>query len=188
MTIRSAITRAAHAARRAITASHWERRSLHDFVMDPDHVERSESPEFRAAKERLRKDGHYRCWVSGDTENLQVHHLGCEWMFANVVDFAKLQRVLLVFDPYGYSAAMRDVPITSVDDVRNMLVLSQRYHTGVNHQDGGGGTGIHALTLSSWIIQACCMDGANPVPQKGETFAQCRARIEQHERPACPGS
>lgn len=181
MSIKHAIQRAAKAARRKLTPAHWERRTLHDFVLDPDHVARAESPAFRAAKERLHADGHYRCWVCGSSDSLQVHHLGCEWMFANVVDFAKLQRVLLAFDPYGYSAAMRDATITSVDDVRNMLVVCQSHHTGVNHQDGGGGTGIHALTFSSWVIQACAREDADPLPQKGETFVHAMRRVQAHE-------
>jgi len=89
---------------------------------------------------------------------------------------------LMAFDPYGYSKAMSDQPITSVDDVRNMLVLCQAHHTGVDHKDGGGGTGIHALTFSSWIAQAVCK--ISPVPRKGETFAQAKARVKAQEASA----
>lgn len=66
------------------------KRTLTEVVIDPSHVERTESAEFRHSKERLRADGHYCCWVCGVTENLQVHHMA-EWMFANIMDFAKLK-------------------------------------------------------------------------------------------------
>lgn len=180
MGIYSAVKRVAAKAK-ALVGLHVEKRTLHDYVIDPDHAERNESALFRQTKERLKKDGHYKCFVCGGTENLQVHHLACEWMFANVVNYAKLQNVLQAFDPYGYSTKITN-PITSVDDVRNMLVLCQPHHTGVDHKDGSGGTGIHALTMPSWIAQAVC--NTSPVPMKGETFAQAKARIKSYEREA----
>lgn len=167
-----------------MTAEHVEHRVLHDFAIDPDHVERSESAEFRSAKERLRQDGHYQCWVAScrSTEHLQVHHLGAEWMFANVVDFERLKAFLEAFDPYGYSKLLRNKPIESVDDIRNMLVLCQPHHTGVDHEDGNGGTGIHSVTFPTWASQCVTVDGGNPVPQQGETFSQAESRIKAHER------
>ncbi|AHX12928.1 hypothetical protein CH75_06450 [Dyella jiangningensis] len=166
------------------TAEHIEHRTIKDFAVDPDHVERAESAEFRAAKKRLREDGHYVCWVAScrSTDKLQVHHLGAEWMFENVVDFDRLKAFLLSFDPYGYSRLLQHQPITSVDDIRNMLVICQCHHTGVNHEDGSGGTGIHSCTFPTWAAQCVTVDGGNPIPQPGETFDQAMARIKKHER------
>lgn len=65
--------------------AHVIKRTLTEVVIDPSHVERIESSEFRHAKERLKADGHFKCWVCGATENLQVHHFGAEWraLFSN---------------------------------------------------------------------------------------------------------
>lgn len=166
------------------TAMHDEKRVLHDFAVDPDHTERSESPEFRATKKRLKEDGHYQCWQCGGTESLQVHHLFCEYMFQAVVDYDKLKAMCEEWDVYGYGKLLRAKPITSPDDIRNMMVLCQAHHTGVDHEDGGGATGIHCLPFPEWIIQKMALAGANPVPQQGETFAQAEARVRKHERPA----
>lgn len=165
-----------------ITAEHVEHRTLHDFSIDPDHDERTESAEFREAKQRLAQDGHMRCWVCGCTTGLQVHHRAGEYMFGNVIDLAKLKEFCEEWDLYGYGKLLRNQPILTVDDVRNQMVLCQPHHTGVNHADGGGGTGIHMVSFSTWIMQRLALEGANPVPQQGETFAQAEARIKAHER------
>jgi len=167
-----------------MTEEHVEHRLLHDFAIDPDHADRTESAEFRAAKARLKQDGHYRCYICGATENLQVHHRACEYMFAQVVDYNLLKEFCEEWDIYGYGRLLKAQPITSPDDVRNQMVLCQPHHTGVNHQDGGGGTGIHSCSFPTWIAQKVALSGANPVPQEGETFAQAEARIKAHERQA----
>jgi hypothetical protein len=165
-----------------MTAEHVEHRILHDFAIDPDHADRTESSEFRAAKARLKQDGHYKCYICGTTESLQVHHRACEYMFAQVVDYNLLKEFCEEWDIYGYGKLLKAQPITSPDDVRNQMVLCQSHHTGVNHVDGGGGTGIHSCSFPTWIAQKVALLGANPVPQQGETFAQAEARIKAHER------
>lgn len=165
-----------------ITAEHVEHRTLHDFAIDPDHAERTESPEFREAKRRLHEDGHMKCYICGGTEHLQVHHRACEYMFEAVVDFDLLKEFCEEWDIYGYGKLLKAKPISSPDDVRNQMVLCQAHHTGVDHEDGGGGTGIHAVTFPTWIIQKLALPGANPVPQQGETFAMTQARIKKRER------
>ena len=166
------------------TRLHEEHRTLKDFAVDPDHEQRTESAEFRAAKKRLHEDGHMRCYTCGSTENLQVHHRACEYMFAGVVDYDKLKAFCEEWDVYGYGRLLKARPITSPDDIRNQMVLCQAHHTGVDHEDGGGGTGIHSVTFPTWIIQKLALDGANPVPQQGETFAAAAARVAKHERAA----
>lgn len=164
------------------TPEHVEHRTIHDFAIDPDHAQRIESAEFREAKKRLHEDGHMRCYVCGVESNLQVHHRACEYMFAGVVDYAKLKEFVEEWDIYGYGKLLRHKPIASPDDVRNQMVLCQAHHTGVDHEDGGGGTGIHYLSFPSWIMQKLALPGASPVPTQGETFAQAIARIKRRER------
>lgn len=151
---------------------HEQKRTLTEIVITPEHTERTESAEFRHTKERLKTDGHFQCWVCGSTENLQVHHFGAEWSLEGVTDFAKLKEFCEEWDPYGYGRLLRNQPITSADDVRNMLVLCQSHHTGVDHADGNSGTGIHSLSFPVWVIQKLAKDGCDPVPQQGESAEQ----------------
>ncbi|WP_407308119.1 hypothetical protein [Desulfosporosinus sp. SB140] len=74
-----------------MTEAHETIRHLTEVVITPEHAERTESAEFRHAKERLKTDGHFKCWVCGAIENLQVHHFGAEWSLENITDFAKLK-------------------------------------------------------------------------------------------------
>jgi hypothetical protein len=162
--------------------AHVEKRIIHDYAIDPDHDDRNESPTFRDAKARLRHDGHYHCYVCGTDQNIQVHHRAGEYMFQNVVDYEKLKEFCEEWDVYGYGRLLKKQPITTVDDVRNQMCLCQAHHTGVDHEDDGGGTGIHSLSFSSWIMQKLALPGANPVPQKGETFAEAMERVKKFER------
>lgn len=165
-----------------IVAEHMESRTIRDFVVDPDHKQRKESPEFRTAKKRLKQDGHYKCYVCGSTKKIQIHHRAAEYMFRNIVDFNLLKEFCEEWDPFGYGKLLKNQPMISVDDVRNQLPLCEQHHVGIDHEDGGGGTGIHYLTFPSWIIQKIALPGANPIPQQGETFAQAMERIKQFER------
>lgn len=58
--------------------THVVKKTLTDLLVVPSHEERKESKEFRKTKARLRKDGHYYCWVCGSLEDLEVHHSGME--------------------------------------------------------------------------------------------------------------
>jgi hypothetical protein len=104
-----------------------------------------------------------QCWICGSKDDLQVHHFGCEWMFANICDFNKLKEILMTFDIYGYSKSMANTPITSVDDIRNMMVLCQEHHTG--GMTDGVANGIHQITFPAWIIQKTSKAGEDPVPE-----------------------
>lgn len=165
-----------------MTTEHMEERTLKDYAVDPDHANRKESPEFRRSKRRLKADGHFKCYICGTTNDIQIHHRAAEWMFENVVDLDKLKEFVEEWDLFGYGRLLKNKPITTVDDIRNQMPLCQAHHTGVDHEDGGGGTGAHSLTFSSWIMQKLALPGANPVPQKGETFAQAMERIKKFER------
>ena len=142
--------------------AHIMKRVLTEIVIVPGHEERKASREFLRSVARLKKDGHYKCWVDGSTEDLQVHHFGAEWCLADDVDFDKLKEFCEIFDPYGYGQLLKNTPITSVDDVRNCLVLSQKYHTG--GMTDGVANGIHNITFPAWISQKLSKVGESPIP------------------------
>lgn len=128
-------------------------RNFTEILEVPEHIERKgESKLFHANVKKLKEDGFYKCFISGTTEDLQVHHLICEWSLEGKVDFEKLKKICEMFDPYGYGVKMKDIPITSVDDIRNLLVLCRKYHE-------ESVTGIHNTTFSAWISQAIVKDG-----------------------------
>ena len=136
---------------------HKSVRHLTEIVIYPDHEKREETSEFRKSKERLKEDGHFTCWVCGAKEGLQVHHFGCEWSLENVCDFDKLKAFVEEWDPYGYGKTLKSKPITSSDDIRNMLVLCREHHIEVVN-------GIHQTTFPIWIIQRLAKKGEEPVP------------------------
>lgn len=165
------------------TKEHVEHLTLHVSIVDPDHGARNEAPQsaFEAAKRRLKDDGHFQCYVSGcQATNLQVHHFLCEWSEANDADMVKVKALSERFDPYGYGKLLAHRPIESPDDIRNMLVLCQSHHTGVNHATNTG-IGIHYQPAPAFFAQLVALDGANPVPQQGETEDQALKRVKSLE-------
>lgn len=146
--------------------AHQITRHLIETVNDPAHAERTESPEFRAAKGRLLQDGHHQCWICGTTQQIQIHHYGAEWMFAPVVDFAKLQAFLLEWDVYGYSRLLQHQPLTSVDDVRNCMALCREHH--LSGPADGAANGIHDISFPAWISQKWVRAGAETVPEEAD--------------------
>ena len=161
---------------------HIMQRTLREVVIVPDHAKRAESAEFRGTKERLKADGHYRCWVCGAVEDLQVHHFGIEWSLAHVADWDRVKAFVEEWDPYGYGRLLRNQSLTSADDVRNMLVLCRNHHTGVDRADGGGGTGIHEITFPVWLVQKLAKRGIDAVPQAGETAEQAEETLNPPQR------
>lgn len=156
---------------------HKQAKKLYEVIVIPGHVERKESKEFKKSKQRLKDDGHYECWICGSKEDLEVHHYAAAWSLSNVVDFEKLKKFCEEWDPYGYGKLLKNKPIETVDDVRNMLVLCQDHHTG-NSDIEKCGTGIHNITFPTWIIQKVAKDELNPVPQDGETADSVMAELE----------
>lgn len=161
-------------------AIHVMRRTITDVVIDPSHAQRAETPSFRKAKERLKADGHYACWICGATENLQVHHFLAEYMFKDVVDLAMMKEVAEALDPYGYGRLLRNVPITDPEDIRGFMVLCVAHHVGVDHADGNSGTGIHDTTFNTWLMQKLAKKGFEAVPEAGESGQQV---LQEDETP-----
>ena len=137
-------------------------RRLTEIVHTPEHVQRKESSMFRDSKKRLRQDGHYFCYVCKSEEDLQVHHYGGEWSLENVLDMNKLKEFLEEWDVYGYGKLLKNKPLTSVDDIRNMMVLCQEHHTGGTTD--GSANGIHNITFPAWVSQELVQDGKETVP------------------------
>lgn len=129
----------------------------HDEI--PGHIARgAETAEFERNKSQIERE-HPGCWfgIKGLCDlpivlPLEGHHWGCEDSLWNDCDPVKLKRVLEAFDPYGYSAAMKDIPITSVDDIRNLILLCIAHHRDV-------GIGVHHISMPPWIAQASAREG-----------------------------
>lgn len=138
------------------------KRTLEEMIVVPDHEKRRESAEFRKSKVRLKKDGHFSCYLCGCTEGLEVHHYGAEWSLAKTVDFDRLKAFCEEWDVYGYGKLLKNQPITSVDDIRNCMVLCRTHHTSAG--DDGVDNGIHFITFPVWISQGLARKGENPVP------------------------
>ena len=153
-----------------IVQQHKMVRHLTEVVITPDHVKRKESQMFRHSKKRLREDGHYHCYVCNGTEDLQVHHYGGEWSLENVTDMVKLKTFLEEWDVYGYGKLLKNKPITSVDDIRNMMVLCQEHHTGGTAD--GSANGIHNITFPAWISQKLVQNGKETVPLEDITLVK----------------
>jgi hypothetical protein len=153
-----------------IVESHKIVRNLTEVVITPEHEEREESSVFRKSKERLREDGHYECYVCGSKNNLQVHHYGGEWSLSNALDYKKLKSFLEEWDVYGYGKLLKNVPLTSIDDIRNCMVLCQEHHTG--GKKDGSANGIHNITFPAWISQKLVKHGEVTVPLEDEELDQ----------------
>ena len=151
-----------------ITKEHIQSKTIHEIWVTPEHPQRNTTA-FRKSVNQLKADGHFKC-LCGATENLEVHHIS-EFCFEEDTDFVMLEKILMHFDPYGYSKAMIGQPITSVDDIRNLIVLCKPHHT-------GKGTGVHEMDFPLWIRQFVSLNGKNPVPQKGESVEEVEKRLE----------
>jgi hypothetical protein len=150
--------------------AHKTVRSLLEVVNYPEHEERTESKMFRDTKKRLKKDGRYQCYICNTTKGLQVHHYGGEWALENDIDLDLLKEFLEEWDVYGYGKLLKNIPLTSVDDVRNAMVLCQEHHTGGSSD--GSANGIHNITFPAWISQKIAKKGAEPVPMEDPELAK----------------
>jgi hypothetical protein len=80
-----------------------------------------------------------------------------------------LKEFLEEWDVYGYGRLLKNQPLTSTDDVRNMMALCQEHHTGGD--DDGSANGIHNITFSAWIAQKLAKKGMSPVPLEDPTLS-----------------
>ena len=153
-------------------SSHETIRTIEEIIEVPEHEQRKgESSTFRHACQQLEDDGHRQCWVCGTMDDLQAHHLLAEWSLEHDIDFDKLRIACLAFDPYGYSAKMGDAPISTVDDIRNLLYLCRLHHE-------ESVTGIHCTTFPAWISQKVIRADVETVPQDHNAIEKLLAEKE----------
>ena len=131
--------------------AHEQDDTVRERVLYPEHVQRTESAAFRDNKHILVKKLRLGCWVCGTREKLEVHHLH-EWALWPKLDAEKVLEFLRCFDPYGFSRHMGEAPVESPDDIRNLLVLCEEHHRGVD-------TGVHKLTYPIWLPQRAVKPG-----------------------------
>jgi 5-methylcytosine-specific restriction endonuclease McrA len=130
-------------------------RTLTEAEIIPEHERRTESEEFRRNRALLLRQGH-RCWICGDDQDLEAHHI-FEWSLWNALDPQKALETLRAFDPYGFTEHDPDRPLQSPDDIRNLLILCRRHHLGRE-------AGIHEITFPVWLPQRATKPGAEVTP------------------------
>lgn len=121
----------------------------------PEHQERKPSAEFERNRKKLIQDGH-TCYICGCNEGLEAHHYFAEWCLASEIDYDKLKEESERFDIHGYSSKMKDIPINSVDDIRNLMLLCKKHHT-------ASLTGIHETVHPVWIAQKLVKNGTKVI-------------------------
>ena len=130
--------------------------SLHVILEEeiPDHAERKESALFSKNKRLLVKEHDLPCFnpsCKSPKEHREVHHWA-EWCGEPWYDFDKLKKFLMGHDVYGFSKMYHDLPITSVDDIRNLVVLCAKCH----REDPFA---IHRAPWPQHVQQAVVKDG-----------------------------
>lgn len=151
-----------------ITPEHEQNKTLTENIIIPEHEERTETPDFTQAKNQLRIDGHFYCWICGTTENIEVHHFWAEWCLSKIVNLTVVKALCALFDIYGYSKKYADKPFESINDIRQMMCLCKKHHT-------GKGTGIHCVDFVTWIAQKVCF--IDPVPEQGQDIEKLEKEI-----------
>lgn len=109
---------------------------LEDDVLYPERMERRSTPEYKHNHDQLvHKDG-IKCFMcemmeveSDPAHPLETHHI-FEHSEENSMDFEKMQRIFDKgkVDFHGYSAKLKGTPVTSVDDIRNLIVMCKYHH------------------------------------------------------------
>lgn len=122
---------------------------------DPAHEHRRSTAAFERNRKKLVKE-QKSCWLCGATDRLEAHHFLLEWMYETKADYEQLYARAQRMDIHGYAARLKLKPVTSVDDIRNLMLLCEPHHR-------GKGTGIHDLTWAAWIAQATTVKGFNPL-------------------------
>ena len=124
-------------ADKKIVPAHDEVRMLCDIIHYDEHVQRTESAEFRHNKEILHekiKNGEIpSCHINnGFCEGqVEIHHFNVEYSAGTEVDWNKVKQ---------------DVNIDNPDQMPNLMSLCKKHHMGV-------GTGIHMIAYPAWILQ-----------------------------------
>jgi len=134
------------------TPAHEQHESFHEDILYPEHVQRTESSEFRANKHLLVHQLDLGCWICGSKQDREVHHFASEWSLWDSLDPALVLDTVLHIDPYGYAAKDPSTPMSSPDDIRNLMVLCEKHH---RHPYFG----VHTITMPIWIAQRSVKPG-----------------------------
>lgn len=143
---------------------HAHKRTFTEYVLVPDHAKRTASELFRRNRRHLVRQLDLPCWVCGNRERREVHHIH-EWALWGALDPDKVLDTLHVFDPYGFTHQLGEKPIESPDDIRNLLVLCGHCEVdgvavpGGHHR--GTNAGVHDLTFPVWIAQRAVKAGVS---------------------------
>lgn len=145
-------------------ASHEQRETLIIDVEYPEHVQRTESPEFARNKTQLVRKLDTPCFCCKSRDAREVHHFVIEWAEWDDADPEKVLDRMHHFDIYGFAAQLGDAPVASPDDIRNLMVICARCHR-------GAGTGIHRVPFPDWISQVVAKDGDIILKSTGGTLS-----------------
>lgn len=150
-----------------VVEEHEQTEKVTEYVVFPEHSQRTESELFRANKHKLVHELNLPCFKCAMKsypnhpppeayQNREVHHWLVEWAAWNAVDPAKVQYLLDngFFDAYGFSAQMKGQPFESPDDIRNLIVLCERHHR-------DGHVGVHHSTAPEWLSDLVAKDGVD---------------------------
>lgn len=120
------------------------------------------SPEFLRNRRHLVKQLDLGCWICNSRDHREVHHIHEHAQWGDL-DPDKVLDNLHVFDPYGFTRHAGETPITSPDDVRNLLVLCG--HCTIEGVEVPGGhhrgvdAGIHEVTFPTLLALRAAREG-----------------------------
>lgn len=107
----------------------------------PDHPARPGDPHYKhfiQARKRMLKLGLLKCWICGDTDNIELHHSLIEYALQNGVDMTKFTEL------YPEFGEMDDETFKNwIEGEGNLTPLCRLHHT--------GDLGIHTLTYPEWL-------------------------------------
>jgi hypothetical protein len=139
------------------------KRTITEYISIPEHDDRTASYEFKENRKKLIYNRAIGCYICGSQNKQEAHHI-LEWSLWNALDPVKALNVLKLFDFHGYAKLDPDTPLTTPDDIRNLVLLCGEYTTpegkvvmGGHHR--GFNFGIHELTFPIWLAQKAVKDG-----------------------------
>jgi hypothetical protein len=162
---------------------HVQNTEVEQHIVYPDHPNRgSASSLFRKTHDILVKEMNlpcFKCFMKHEEvppeayENRQVHHYLIEWAKWNAAKGESIQKALDMgfYDPYGFAKKMKGQPFISPDDIRNMMVLCQKHHT-------GSGTGIHHTEGPEWTSDLFTKEGVDLLLDKEQWKLLCEDKAE----------
>lgn len=153
-------------------------------VNDPAHVQRKESSEFHANREKLIKEVG-KCWLCQFQEHpkgegpLEAHHL-VEWSEWNDADPARVTKLCGLIKANPYSGQ----PVTAPDDIANLMLLHETCHIGKNAAHAM--SGIHYIPYSIWLAQGAAKKGVTIIADHQHLLSKLGGLHLFHHNPPAP--